>query len=47
MNIVPNVLWFCYVGAAALAFLFTLLVSTATDRSLDRIDMVAALKSPE
>nr|WP_281067683.1 ABC transporter permease [Bifidobacterium colobi] len=47
MNIVPNVLWFCYAGAAALAFAFTLLVSLATNRSLDRIDMVGALKSPE
>ncbi|PJM76808.1 FtsX-like permease family protein [Bifidobacterium felsineum] len=47
MNIVPNVLWFCYAGAAALALAFTLLVSLATNRSLDRIDMVGALKSPE
>lgn len=47
MNIVPNVAWYCYVAAAALAFLFTWLVSRATNRSLDRIDMVGALKSPE
>ncbi|PJM74540.1 ABC transporter permease [Bifidobacterium simiarum] len=47
MNIVPNVQWFCYAAAAVLALLFTLLVSAATNRSLDRIDMVAALKSPE
>ncbi|RSX51631.1 ABC transporter permease [Bifidobacterium callimiconis] len=47
MNIVPNVQWFCYAAAAALAFLFTVLVSRATNRSLDRIDMVGALKSPE
>ncbi|WP_165775830.1 FtsX-like permease family protein [Bifidobacterium scaligerum] len=47
MNIVPNVLWFCYAGAAALALAFTLLVSLATNRALDRIDMVGALKSPE
>ncbi|KAB8295672.1 ABC transporter permease [Bifidobacterium avesanii] len=47
MNIVPNVEWYCYVAAAALAFLFTWLVSRATNRSLDRIDMVGALKSPE
>ncbi|MBT1171092.1 ABC transporter permease [Bifidobacterium sp. SO4] len=47
MNIVPNVLWFCYVAAAALALVFTLLVSLATNRTLDRIDMVGALKSPE
>ncbi|KAA8822076.1 ABC transporter permease [Bifidobacterium vespertilionis] len=47
MNIVPNVAWYCYVIAAALAFLFTWLVSRATNRSLDRIDMVGALKSPE
>ena len=47
MNLVPNVAWYCYVAAAALAFLFTWLVSRATNRSLDRIDMVGALKSPE
>ncbi|NEG96600.1 FtsX-like permease family protein [Bifidobacterium sp. SMB2] len=47
MNIVPNVQWFCYAAAAVLALLFTLLVGAATNRSLDRIDMVAALKSPE
>ncbi|MBT1176027.1 ABC transporter permease [Bifidobacterium callimiconis] len=47
MNIVPNVQWFCYAAAATLAFLFTVLVSRATNRSLDRIDMVGALKSPE
>ncbi|NMM99984.1 ABC transporter permease [Bifidobacterium sp. DSM 109958] len=47
MNIVPNVEWYCYVAAAALAFLFTWLVSRATNRTLDRIDMVGALKSPE
>ncbi|PLS26334.1 ABC transporter permease [Bifidobacterium parmae] len=47
MNIVPNVLWYCYAAAAALAFLFTLLVSRATNHALDRIDMVGALKSPE
>ncbi|WP_156963189.1 ABC transporter permease [Bifidobacterium stellenboschense] len=47
MNIVPNVLWYCYAAAAVLAFLFTLLVSRATNHALDRIDMVGALKSPE
>ncbi|KAB7790711.1 ABC transporter permease [Bifidobacterium leontopitheci] len=47
MTIVPNVAWFCYAAAALLAFLFTLLVSLATNRALDRIDMVGALKSPE
>ena len=47
MSIVPNVAWYCYAAAALLALLFTLLVSRATNRSLDRIDMVGALKSPE
>ncbi|MBT1171995.1 ABC transporter permease [Bifidobacterium sp. MA2] len=47
MDIVPNVKWFCYVAAAVLAFAFTVLVGKATDRALDRIDMVGALKSPE
>lgn len=47
MNIVPNVAWFCYVAAAVLALAFTVLVEAATNRSLDRIDMVGALKSPE
>ena len=47
MNIVPNVAWYCYAAAAALAFVFALLVELATNRSLDRIDMVGALKSPE
>ncbi|PLS30976.1 ABC transporter permease [Bifidobacterium margollesii] len=47
MNIVPNVAWYCYAAAAVLALLFTLLVSRATNKSLDRIDMVGALKSPE
>lgn len=36
-----------WVRSLALAFLFTWLVSRATNRSLDRIDMVGALKSPE
>ncbi|TPF86269.1 hypothetical protein BW13_05550 [Bifidobacterium sp. UTCIF-37] len=47
MNIVPNVAWYCYAVAALLALLFTVLVELATNRSLDRIDMVGALKSPE
>ncbi|NMM97367.1 ABC transporter permease [Bifidobacterium olomucense] len=47
MNIVPNVAWFCYAAAALLALAFTMLVSLATNRALDRIDMVGALKSPE
>ena len=47
MNIVPNVEWFCYAGAAALALAFTWLVSRTTNRTLDHIDMVGALKSPE
>ena len=36
-----------YVISAALAFVFTLLVNLMTNRSLDRIDMVGALKSAE
>ncbi|WP_353652979.1 FtsX-like permease family protein [Olsenella sp. SW781] len=36
-----------YVISAVLAFVFTLLVNLITDRSLDRIDMVGALKSAE
>ncbi|KAA8817253.1 ABC transporter permease [Bifidobacterium callitrichos] len=47
MNIVPNVAWYCYAVAALLALLFTVLVELATNRSLDSIDMVGALKSPE
>ncbi|KFI56737.1 ABC transporter permease [Bifidobacterium callitrichos] len=47
MNIVPNVAWYCYAAAALLALLFTVLVELATNRSLDSIDMVGALKSPE
>ncbi|WP_455136894.1 FtsX-like permease family protein [Thermophilibacter sp.] len=36
-----------YVVSAALAFVFTLVVNLITNRSLDRIDMVGALKSAE
>ena len=36
-----------YVISAALAFVFTVLVNLMTNRSLDRIDMVGALKSAE
>ena len=36
-----------YVIAAVLAFAFTLMVNAITNRSLDRIDMVGALKSAE
>lgn len=36
-----------YVVSAALAFAFTLVVNLITNRSLDRIDMVGALKSAE
>ena len=36
-----------YVIAAVLAFVFTLMVNLITNRSLDRIDMVGALKSAE
>ncbi len=41
------VAWPTYVIAAALAFAFTLMVNAMTNRSLDRIDMVGALKSAE
>lgn len=47
MNIVPHVAWYCYALAALLAFGFTVIVEKATNKSLDRIDMVGALKSPE
>ena len=36
-----------YVVSAVLAFAFTLVVNLITNRSLDRIDMVGALKSAE
>ncbi len=36
-----------YVISAVLAFVFTVMVNLITDRSLDRIDMVGALKSAE
>ncbi len=39
--------WPTYVIAAALAFAFTLMVNAITNRSLDRVDMVGALKSAE
>ena len=41
------VAWPTYVIAAALALLFTLMVNFMTNRSLDRVDMVGALKSAE
>ena len=41
------VAWPTYLIAAALAFAFTLMVNAMTNRSLDRIDMVGALKSAE
>ncbi len=41
------VAWPTYVIAAALAFAFTLMVNVMTNRSLDRVDMVGALKSAE
>ncbi|KAB5608321.1 hypothetical protein EHS19_01445 [Bifidobacterium jacchi] len=46
MNIVPHVAWCCYALAALLALLFTVIVEKATNKSLDSIDMVGALKSP-
>ena len=36
-----------YVIAAAMAFGFTLVVNLITNRALDRVDMVGALKSAE
>ena len=39
--------WSSYAISAALAFAFTLMVNVMTNRSLDRIDMVGALKSAE
>ena len=41
------VAWPTYLIAAALALLFTLMVNFITNRSLDRVDMVGALKSAE
>ena len=41
------VAWPTYLIAAALAFAFTLMVNAMTNRSLDRVDMVGALKSAE
>ena len=41
------VAWPTYLYAAALAFAFTLAVNAITNRSLDRVDMVGALKSAE
>ena len=42
-----RVAWPSYVLAAALAFAFTLAVNAMTNRTLDRVDMVGALKSAE
>ena len=39
--------WLSYAISAALAFVFTIAVSLLTNRSLDRVDMVGALKSAE
>ena len=41
------VAWPSYALAAALAFAFTLAVNALTNRALDRVDMVGALKSAE
>ncbi len=41
------VAWPSYVYSAVLALVFTLLVNLMTNRSLDRVDMVEALKSAE
>lgn len=41
------VAWPSYVYSAVLALVFTLLVNLMTNRSLDRVDMVGALKSAE
>ena len=42
-----TVAWPSYAISAALAFVFTIAVSLLTNRSLDRVDMVGALKSAE
>ncbi len=42
-----TVAWSSYAISAALAFAFTLMVNAMTNRSLDRVDMVGALKSAE
>ena len=42
-----TVAWSSYAISAALAFAFTIAVSLLTNRSLDRVDMVGALKSAE
>lgn len=42
-----TVAWSSYAISAALAFAFTITVSLLTNRSLDRVDMVGALKSAE
>lgn len=42
-----TVAWSSYAISAALAFVFTIAVSLLTNRSLDRVDMVGALKSAE
>ena len=39
--------WTSYLLAAALSFVFALIVNLITNRSLDRINMVEALKSVE
>lgn len=36
-----------YAIAAAMSLLFTLIINAITNRSLDRVDMVGALKSAE
>ena len=36
-----------YLIAAAMAFAFTIVVNLITNRALDRVDMVGALKSAE
>ena len=41
------VAWSSYVLAAVLAFAFTVMVNFLTNRALDRVDMVGALKSAE
>ena len=42
-----TVAWSSYAISAALAFVFTIAVGLLTNRSLDRVDMVGALKSAE
>lgn len=47
IHLVTHLTWPSFVICAVLAIVFELLVTVLTNRMLDRIDMVGALKSPE